>query len=233
MKFFIYIICFFSFQFVYWSSWDILDTCSYKWKFDQCVEANKSWNPRSIEDFICISSNDKYEILPQIILDEEFKKIDKQVESYITKLETNKNEFFWEWASRSLVEWIDEIESKFSKSDDESFWKKYMDFCWIQIVTKTVECFWSTPSIDIKDYFDEDKDQSCKALVSTKLEVFKSVSYDVLKLNKSQVAKDEKKKNTQKRREKYDKLLEIIMVNVWYMERIWKKWPSKTKNTYN
>jgi len=48
----------------------------------------------------------------------------------------------------------------------------------------------------------------------TKLEVFKTVSYDILKLNKRQIDKDEKKKNTQKRRKKYDKLLEIITVNI-------------------
>jgi hypothetical protein len=34
----------------------------------------------------------------------------------------------------------------------------------------------------------------------------------------------------QEERTKYDKLLEIVMVNVWFLERIWKKWPSKTKS---
>jgi hypothetical protein len=151
------------------------------------------------------------------------------VESYLKKLEDNKNEFFGQSASRSLVEWIDEIERKFWIYGDDSFWKKYMELCWTWIVAKVLDCFWSVPDIDIKDYF---KKENCEALVLTKLEVFKTVSYDILKLNKWQIDKDEKKKNTQKRREKYDKLLEIIMVNIWYIERIWKKWPSKTKNPH-
>lgn len=224
----IFIIFLFFFNFVY-AKQDVLEACEYKQEYEECKEANKNWNPRSIEDFVCINSSDKYEIMPQIVLDKEFKKIDKEVESYLKKLEDNKSEFFGQSASRSLVEWIDEIETKFWIYSDDSFWKKYMELCWTWIIAKTVACFWSIPNIDIKDYF---KTENCKALVLTKLEVFKSVSYDILKLNKSQVDKDEKKKNTQKRRGKYDKLLEIIMVNIWYIERIWKKWPSKTKNPH-
>lgn len=229
MKIIILILFLFSFNFTYAGSWDVLDTCEYKWEFEDCMQANKDWDSRSIEDFICISSSNKYEIMPQIILDLEFKKVDKEVEIYLKSLEDNKSEFFGQDAKRSLVEAIDEIESKFSIYDDDSFWKKYMELCWVWIISKTLDCFWASPDVDTTPYFNEDSKRSCKWLLLTKLEVFKSVSYDILKLNKQQIDKDEKKKNTQKRRTKYDKLLEIIMVNVWYMERLRKKWPSKTK----
>lgn len=229
MKQFLLFLLLISFNFAYADDKDVLDTCEYKWEFDQCTQANKDWTPRSIEDFVCISSSNKYEIMPQIVLDKEFKKIDKDVEKYLKRLEDNKSEFFWQEAQKSLVEGIDEVEAKFGIYTDDGFWKKYMELCWTWIVAKTVDCFWWVPNIDIEWYF---KEETCKSLVLTKLEVFKAVSYDILKLNKGQVDKDEKKKNVQKRREKYDKLLEIIMVNVWYMERIWKKWPSKTKNPH-
>jgi len=48
----------------------------------------------------------------------------------------------------------------------------------------------------------------------TKLEIYKQVTYDILKLNKNQVKKDEIKKYTQSQRTKYDKLLDIIMINI-------------------
>jgi hypothetical protein len=51
-------------------------------------------------------------------------------------------------------------------------------------------------------------------MVLTKLSVHKQVAYDVLKLNKQQVKKDEDKLYMQEERTKYDKLLEIVMVNV-------------------
>ena len=48
-------------------------------------------------------------------------------------------------------------------------------------------------------------------------------------MNKQQVLRDEKKLYEQENRTKYDGLLDIMMVNMWYFERIWQKWPSKTK----
>jgi hypothetical protein len=33
-------------------------------------------------------------------------------------------------------------------------------------------------------------------------------------------------------RTKYDKVIDLMMINLWYLERIRKKWPSKTKNAY-
>jgi hypothetical protein len=53
----------------------------------------------------------------------------------------------------------------------------------------------------------------------------------LLLLNKLQVSQDEKKEYVQKERKKYDWLLSKFRVNIWYVERIWAKWPSKIKNT--
>jgi hypothetical protein len=33
-------------------------------------------------------------------------------------------------------------------------------------------------------------------------------------------------------RTKYDKVIDLMMINLWYIERVWRKWPSKTKNAY-
>lgn len=235
MKYLLILVLLIPFNFVFASSWDeLLPDCNsdYSSKYKECFQANdpKGWSwPRSIEEFVCINSTDKYEILPQIILDVEFKKIDKKVESYLAQLENNKEEFFWPSAKRSLVEWVKEVDSKFSIWDDNSFWKEYMNICWDKIVSETVKCFWSIPDDEIQPYY---KDQTCKKLVLTKLDVFSSVAYNILKLNKNQVKKDLAKKNSKQRRTKYDKLLDIIMINIWYVERIRQKWPSKTKNPH-
>lgn len=210
----------------------VSDSCSYKSEFEQCKEQNKNGNPRSIEDFVCISSNNDVEILTQIILDKQFKKYDKELDTYLKQLEDNKTKYFWKSASSNFLEAIDEIESKLWFYQDDSLGKKYYDSCqpWEKnsVVAQAIDCLWgSVGSLHIEDYFQE---STCKKLALTKLEINKQVAYDVLKLNKNQVKKDERKLYVQEERSKYDKLLEIIMVNIGYMERIWKKWPSKSKD---
>lgn len=215
------------------SSGDLVvsDTCEYKSEFEQCKSANLNWQARSIEDFVCLSSQNYVEIMWQIVLDKEFKKLDKELDTYLKNLEDNKSYYFWKDSKEPFTSWVDEIEKKFWIYWE--FWEKYMNLCKAEekdtIVSKTLECFWwSVPDVESIKYFLEQT--TCKKMVLMKLEINKQVAYDVLKLNKRQVKKDEDKLYMQRERNKYDKLLEIVMVNVWYLERIWKKWPSKTKS---
>jgi hypothetical protein len=53
-----------------------------------------------------------------------------------------------------------------------------------------------------------------------------------LMLNKQQIKADDKKIYDQWQRKNYDKLLDLMMINIWYIERIWQKWPSKIQNAY-
>lgn len=209
----------------------VSDLCQYKSEFKECIEANKSWSTRSIDDFICLESPNYFEIMSQIILDKEFKKLDKQTSEFFKNLEENKNYYFWKDAKEPFTNAIDLLENKFWIYWE--YWEKYINSCkplWEDsILSKTIDCFWwAVPTIEWMPYFLQQS--TCKNFVMTKLEINKQIWLDVLKLNKSQIKKDEDKTYMQKERDKYDKLLEIIMVNVWYLERIWKKWPSKTKS---
>lgn len=62
-----------------------------------------------------------------------------------------------------------------------------------------------------------------------KLRIYENVAINVLKLNKLSIRKDNKKTYQQENRWNYEKLIDLVNINIWYMERIWKKWPSKTK----
>lgn len=213
-------------------------TCEYKSEIDQCINANKTWIARTIEDFVCPDTKDKIKIVSQVILDLEFKKIDEKVEKYLASLEASKNKYFWELSSENFLKAIDEIENHFSIYWD-SFWKEYYDLCnyWNDILlSKMMKC-----SLDPegKSYYTYDEGKkflwnnfSCNNLINTKLNIYKKISYDILQLNKHQIRNDNKKKFMQEERTKFDKLLEIIMVNISYMERIWKKWPSKNKHVH-
>ena len=229
-----YIFTFFLLFLPFWvfAASTVSESCSYKPKLDECLEANKNlsnWS-RTITDFICISSQNEWKILAQIVLDTEFKEVDKKVESYLRFLEDNKDYYF---KDKNFLEAIDDIESKFSTTWE--FWKQYLSLCKVwdnkdSILAKTVACFpnWIATN-NTEDLFQE---STCNNLAVTKMEIDKQVAYDLLKLNKEQVRRDEHKLFVQWQRTKFGKLLKIVMVNLWYVERIRKKTPSLDRNPY-
>jgi hypothetical protein len=70
----------------------------------------------------------------------------------------------------------------------------------------------------------------CENLVATKLDIYKQVSFDVLKLNKSQIKNDTYKSVMQDQRGKYDRLIDLININLNFIERIWARVPYLVKD---
>lgn len=203
------------------------NTCNYTSEITSCLDANKAGNTRSIEEFVCIEWS-REEIIYQIILDEQFSEIDDEVDWYLTNLEKQKNKYFWPDAISNYIEAVDEIESKFSIWGE--YWKKYNDICWVELIKEVQSCQdWTTSTINAKDYF---KNTDCMNFVKLKLHIYRQVSYDILMLNKLNVRQDSAKEHLQEERIKYDEILNNMMINSWYMERISKKWPSKLQNTH-
>lgn len=69
-------------------------------------------------------------------------------------------------------------------------------------------------------------------LALVKLSIARQTAYDVLKMNKHQVRNDIQMEFQQYQRESYNTLIELMQITLAYIERIWKKWPSKTRNAY-
>lgn len=224
MKKYIFLMLFI-FSFSLANAWNVpklSDSCQYKDKFEACYNAT---NPREITDFVCVKDRWDSWMLFQIILDDKLKKYDKEVEKYLEDLETNKSYYFWQEQKEIFQKAIDYLENTFSTGWE--YYNKYYNSCQIswEVWKEAMDCLWTTDLESLIKY-----QVPCEVLVDIKLDVFKQISINILKLNKLQIIKDEKKKFTQKQRTKYDKLLDIMTMNVWYMEKIWKKWPSKTKD---
>jgi len=196
--------------------------CEYTEKIDEC---KKVWEKRSIQKFICIDDEKEKQIY-QIILDDKISKIDEEVEEYLTDLEKNKDKYFWPNLQKSYLEAIDEIESKFSLNWE--YYYIYKNICWENIIWEVQKCQWWKTSIKESTHFFQES--LCLDLIKVKLSIYKEVAYDILLLNKVQVKKDSWKKYVQKERQKYDEILNKIMINLWYLERIMMKWKSKTEN---
>ena len=206
------------------------EECKYQGKISQCLEANKSKTTRSIEDFVCIIWNEA-DITYQVILDEKFKEVDDKIEKYLDDLEKNKSFYFWKDAKASYLDWVDAIEKKLAINWE--FFKEFKKLCWTEIIQDAISCSEtkSTPVIKAKDFFNSNW-VTCMSLVTVKLYIARQVAFNILHLNKGAVRKDEHKEYVKEERSKYDKLLESMNINSWYMERVMKKWPSKTYNAH-
>ncbi len=199
--------------------------CKYSWQIDQCIAANDSGTTRSIEDFVCIVGTPE-EIAYQVVLDQLFKELDDEMDQYIQDLETEKSRYFGKSRQKNFIDWLNEIDLK-----KNYFFTEYSKICGSKIMEEVISCNEGekTANRNATNYFQE---ADCMSLINKKLDVFDEVTFSILMLNKQQVKADDKKTYDQWERTNYDTLLDIMMVNLGYAERIWQKWPSKIQNAY-
>ncbi len=213
------------FLFVLFFTVNVNAQCKYKDEIQQCKKANDSWTSRSIEDFVCIIGSPE-EISYQIVLDWLFKELDDEMDEYIENLEKDKTRYYWKDREKNFIDWLNEVDLQ-----KKYFLKEYSNICGAKIIWELVLCMddLKTSTRNSKDYFLE---SDCMLLVKKKLEIYDDVTFSILMLNKQQVKADEKKTYVQWERKNYDVLLDIMMINLSYIERIWQKWPSKIQNAY-
>lgn len=219
------------FLFVLIISFDVFadQSCEYTSEIEACTQAFKSGMTRNIEDFVCINDKNPEKRIYQIILDLKFKDIDDELNWYLSFLDKNKDYYFWKNKKESYMDWQETIESKFNY-----WWEyrlKYKKLCDLEVMQASISClWWKTTNVISKDFLWSWGD--CIWLAQKKLDIYKKVAYDLLKLNKDQVRKDDRKEYVQKERTMYDTLLDLFNINIGYLERVWMKWPTKTKNPY-
>ena len=171
------------------------------------------------------SSESDYSDIFQEATDKHFSDIDDKIEQYLSNLNDSKNHCFWKDKKQNFVECINDMERIF---DDYS--SQYLASCW-EILSDTIKNSEkkSISVLEANKFIDSRWKNLCTRMYELKIRVSKSAAYEILWDNKLQILKDENKLFTQEQRTKYSDLLDIIRVNLWYVERLWKKWPSKTK----
>jgi hypothetical protein len=217
---------------------NIADSCKYTSEINSCKSAVSkmsnsksstiiSWSSlKDFDDFVCLQDN--YEnIVIQIAIDLNFRKIDDEMDLYLDHLSRDKNLYFWVDSQYTYFDAVNNIERESKK-----FRNKYIQACSLSL-SEAASCIeWNSISIlNAKEFIQWSK-WDCYNLVNKKISIFDNVSYNILLLNQQQVARDQKKLYDQELRTKYSKIIDIMMINLWYIERLWMKWPSKTKNTY-
>lgn len=176
-------------------------------------------------------SSSSFDDIFQESINKKFKPIDKKIEDYLNNLNKNKNFCFWKDKKKTFVECVDNIEKIFSISWDYAIWENgYSNACresLIETIEKQEGKAISTLNSDT--IFDDWKEESCTQLYQFKLFIYSDLAYEILKRNKYEILKDEHKLFTQKNRDKHSELLDLMRINLWYIERLRKKWVSKTK----
>ncbi len=214
----------------------VVADCTYQEQWNDCRQKNNFGQPLAVTDYLCVQSVNNEEILYNIILDQEFKKVDEEVMEFLNFLSESKNYFFWTAARASYFQWVDLIWVKFKKYWE--FWEKYNAICDASrpdsISLQVLECMQTEETIQTRVQTENAKEflsaSTCIWLAERKLLVFETVAYDVLKANKAYIRKDNRKRFMQSQRSSYNNLVESMRINITYMQRIWKKWTSKTKN---
>ena len=159
----------------------------------------------------------------QKAVNEEFQKIDKEVEEYLKWKKDNREECFWPNKQKTFSKCADEVEKKFDIAWD--FAEKYYEACQ-NALEKTVknqknEEIWNKDSLTILDPYI----WWCRMLYMTKLWVYRDTNYEIFARNKTQVLKDEMDKMARNQRKSVSKVAEQTKENTNYLK--------VTKNQFN
>jgi len=192
-------------------------SCEYDSKFQECMQANQWGNPRSIEDFICLQSQDQAKVLDQIILDTKFREIDDKAEALLDAYKNDK-----ESSVTDLNRNLDDIYKMISGWGNGIFYTEFMALCNGWILAERIKCTEEIANTDaalrLKQW---SQNASCKALVETKLDIYRQVAIDLQKVNKSEVNRDTRQKYEQEERTKYDALLQLMLDIIGFLERLY------------
>lgn len=210
------------------------DYCDkYSGKISECDSALKDfiWRDKkyitqwasikSIENFPCLQASTEKRVA-QIVMDENFKKVDKEMEEVLRNIYESKDFYFGKDAKYSYIDWLSYI---FSES--KKFLESYNSACELSI-WEVQQCF--EISVEIANNFLAWSNWYCYKLARFKVYTFWEIAYNWLLLNREQVSRDQKKLYQQWQRTKYEEVLDLIIINLSYIEKIWKSWPSKTRN---
>lgn len=215
------------------NTYALLDSCNYTVEYDDCVERNANWSALWWEDdYICIQSKENERVLYQIILDKKFKEIDKKLDWYMAYIQDYKEDYLGKDAPKTELEIVDEIEKELGNWG--ILWWEYSKVCspaykW-SIVQEFFSCSKDTTIINSKDFFETN---TCMWLAETKLAIHKQVAYDLLKINKLKYRKESRSDYMLSEQTRYWTIVELMRINLWYLERFLSKTPSFTKKPYN
>ena len=206
-------------------------TCPYADNYNKCVQANEDGSARSIEDFVCIEQKwGGEQMLLQIILDDKFKEVDEQAEEYLEKLEQDKEAYFGNEPQANFLTAIDDITANFWELWVYSL--LYKNIYQQEVISEYIECVEEITTDSASDFLANNNLWLVDSLVKTKLDIYRQVAYNILKINRLAIRQDDRKTYVIEQRDKYSWVMQLMLNILWYLERIVNGWPTKTKKPH-
>lgn len=203
------------------------DTCAYESAIQTCIDSQ--WSPRSLP-FFCPQSNDAEFIAYQVILDADFTVLDNEIWEYLDQLESNKGQFYS--GGKTYFDGYDEISRKFSRYWE--YWAQFRKLCDAgevdSILQKTVQCRWGETSASLGSNFFQEA--VCMNLVNVKLNAAKYTADNILRLNRTYITHNRQKSYLSIVRETYSTLVDKFNYNLSLIQKIEKKYPSRTEENW-
>lgn len=167
------------------------------------------------------------DIAYQVILDLEFRKIDKEVKQALVEFQKDK--------SKNVIAMNEKIKNWFDlTSKNPVFLKRYLKVC-SDISTpgnplsEAVQAFTGGVRTDGDTAKFVQGSNMCSAFVQSKVDAFRDISLLIATGNVVQSYSDDKEVFTGKLKEQYERFLNEWMIYIGELARIKDKWPSKTK----
>lgn len=215
------------------ADFELLDTCKneHKTKIEKCLEAIEKW--QHIEDFACpLATISKDFVVMQVIMDNEFRKIDKEADDYLSAIEEGKEQFKTKNINLTILEEWNYIFDVFWKWG--YFWKKYNQVCssswessvWIQ----SLECINSIKPESISFFTPSQPwtTSACLALAEFKLDAYEKTALHLLWIAKKQLSWDEFQAYKKEQKPKYERVSKIITINLRLIDNLRNKWNDVT-----
>lgn len=195
----------------------------YSGQIDTCIEKNKKGQAKTEQSYLCPGGKlTPQQIAYQVILDLEFKKIDKEVERGLADLQSSPTKDIGK-VGDTISKWFDATTGTYN------YRKKYEAVCNKTVIDEAVKHFGSVVTDNDTDGFVTGNIR-CQKLIDLKLRAYKDAAWLLARSAIVQSYALDKHDYLRKLKDQYEKFLTKCTVYLGQLTIIKDKWNVKTKN---
>ena len=206
----------------------IPEQSEYSGQIKSCIEKTKNGTAKTEQGYICPGgSHSNQWIAYQVVLDLEFKKIDKDVEADIATLQSSSTKSIGE-ITQKITDWFD------STAKNSNYRTRYEQVCNdissdTSVIGQTIKHFGSLTTDNGTPDFIEGQ-STCGDLVNKKIAAYRDTAWLVAEGSVVKSYQKDKHDYMTKLKDIYEKFLNKWTTLIGQLGRIKDKWPSKTPN---
>ncbi len=228
MKIIVYILWIMSYIYMSQFVFALWEQSEYSWDVTKCTQAVARGKALLVQEVVCLQTSNYEKRAYNIVLDNEFRRIDKMMHTYLNNLEDNPDYYFGKQRQKDFPEWVDTIQDYLWKGG--VLYNLYQPLCQRRnensIFMKMLPLLWDS----ISQTFGWD--DTCMDLVVKKLEIAQSAGFAILNTNNDIIRGESFKIMQRANKTYYDNMADGLRLHNWYTSKLPQKWTSKTKQVH-